>query len=116
MAKAIKCQVTIGSMSLKEDNSVKFSTHTPELTDEQLSGLRSLHNKACEMWLKPLDETPEEIITVDADLNQKSQSQRIRAVLYLLWQKDNEDFSDFDIYYRNKTEKYLNSLKARLDE
>lgn len=115
MAKAVKCQVTIGSMSLKEDKSVKFSTHTPELTDDQLSALRSLHNKACEMWLKPLDETPEEIITVDKDLEHKSQAKRIRSVLYLLFQKENEGMTDFEEYYRNKTEKYLNQLKSLLD-
>ena len=63
--------------------------------------------------ITPLDEQPAEIIRVDKEVESKSQGQRIRAVLFLLWKQENEPGS-FEEYYRDKTEKYIEFLKERL--
>lgn len=115
--KTINLQAVITSIRSRADGSIGLSMSSPELTPEEKTLFFQLQNINLKVSITPQDtnEAPEEH-RVDADLNQKTQAQRIRAVLFLLWQKDNEDFSDFDIYYRNKTEKIINSLKARLDQ
>jgi hypothetical protein len=45
----------------------------------------------------------------------KSQSQRLRSVLYLLHQKEASDM-DFRDYYVQKTEHIINHFKSKLDE
>lgn len=45
----------------------------------------------------------------------KTQGQRIRAILFLLWQA-NGSKGDAEAYYNEKTEKYIEFLKKRLDD
>lgn len=45
----------------------------------------------------------------------KTQSQRIRFILYRLWQKNSEGL-EFEVYYKQKTDKYIEFLKKKLDD
>lgn len=45
----------------------------------------------------------------------KTQSQKIRFILYRLWEKNNEGLS-FDDYYNQKTNKYIEFLMKKLDD
>ena len=58
--------------------------------------------------------TLEKVDLTDFD-NPKSQSQRLRAVLYLLWQREAPDMEFRDFYYQ-QTEKIINHYKNKLDE
>lgn len=69
-----------------------------------------------DMTIRPLDEPVTETLTVDKDVNTKTPSQRIRAVLYILFNQDNEGMDDFEVYYRNKLEKYIEMLKGKIKE
>lgn len=44
----------------------------------------------------------------------KSQSQRIRAILYKLWELNGEKM-EFEEYYQNKTQKYIDFLLKKLN-
>lgn len=52
--------------------------------------------------LKPSDDT-------------KTPSQRMKAVLFRLWEKDNEGYKDSDSHYKYHMEKLINFLKEKLD-
>jgi len=45
----------------------------------------------------------------------KKPSERMRAVLYRLWEQDNEGFKDSDGHYRFHMEKLIEFLKQKLD-
>jgi len=45
----------------------------------------------------------------------KTPSQRIRSVLFLLWEQDRQGYDTFDAYYVHKTEQYIDHLKSKLD-
>jgi hypothetical protein len=45
---------------------------------------------------------------------QKSQSQRLRAVLFLLYQEDNKSHVTFESYYADLMEKIINNYKTKL--
>lgn len=44
----------------------------------------------------------------------KSKSQRLRAVLFLNWQQDNEGFDTFEKYYDIKMELLISSFRFKL--
>lgn len=67
------------------------------------------------MVITPLDaEKPEDFI-IDKDLETKSQSVRMRNVLFLLWKQSPEGL-DFDQYYKKHTEKIIDWLKGKINE
>ena len=59
----------------------------------------------------------EELDALEADLydQPKSQSQRLRNVMYVRWQQLGSP-GDFKSYYRTETEKIINHYKSKLDE
>lgn len=60
----------------------------------------------------------EELDNVDADIydKPKKQSQRIRAVLAVLYNQDDEGYKDFKSYYKAKTDKFINWLKGKIED
>jgi len=44
----------------------------------------------------------------------KSKSQRLRAVLFLCWEQDNEGFEDSESYYRFHLEKIIQHYQSKL--
>lgn len=55
--------------------------------------------------------------SLEADFDDfgKTPGQRLRAVLYRLWEQKNEGYQDFNLYYRFKMEKLINHFKDKLD-
>ena len=112
--KAIKLNTIITSIRSKKDGSLGLTLSTPELSVPEKSVFLELHNINLDMELTPLDHIASEVVSVDKDLETKTQSQRIRSVLYLIWKQEGEE-GEFSLYYKHKTEKYLEFLKAKLD-
>jgi len=74
----------------------------------ELQGINS------EITIKPLDEKPEGIEKIDKEVGSKTQSQRLRAVIFVLWEKEGKE-GTFDNFYRNYTEKIIDWIKLKLD-
>lgn len=111
--KAISHQATISSITAKVDGSVGYKINTPELKTEEKSAIFDMQNQNVEVLISPIG--AKDIIKVQNDLNNKSQSQRIRAVLYILFKQDNENMT-WEQYYQNKTEVYIEHLKTKIEE
>lgn len=112
--KAIKFNTVIGSIRVKNDNSLGLSLCTPELKPEEMVTIINLKNLALDATLEPLEEPIDDTLVVDSDLEHKSQSQRFRRVLYVLWKQlgGNGIFSDF--YYK-EYEKIIEYYKNKLE-
>jgi len=112
--KTIQSPIIITSIRSRKDGSLGFSAETPEYTVEEKVAFMTLQNQNVLATLKPTDYKEEEEIIVDKDVENKTQAQRIRSVLFLIWKQEGEqgDFSDF---YKVKTEKYIDYLKGKLD-
>ena len=113
--KSIKTKAIITGIRSKADRSLGLSVNTPELNPQEKALFFELQKLNIELTILPLDEQKIEDYQIDTDLNQKSQSQRIRSVLFLLW-KQNSEGLEFNEYYKDKTEKYIEHLKSKLDE
>lgn len=112
--KSIQTQLLISSLRSRKDGSLGLSANTPELTSEEKVALMDLQLVPLEVLLKPIDEPTDEIIKVDKDVGQKTQAQKLRSVLWLLWRQEGEP-GEFNDYYRKKTEKIIDYLKDKLD-
>jgi len=112
--KSIKVKIIITGVRSKVDRSLGLTLSTPELSTEERAEFMNLQGINCRALFEPLDSAPAEIYEIKKEIGKKSQSQRIRAVLFLLWKNEGSK-EDFEVYYRNKTEQYIDFLKGKID-
>ncbi len=113
--KAIKLNAVITSISSKKDRSLGLRIETPELTTTERSEIMDIQGMNVDLFIKPLDEEAAGITEIKTELDSKTQSQRIKAVLYILWKQDMEDM-DFNTYYQSRTERIIEYLKSKINE
>lgn len=114
--KSILTQAILEGVRSKKDRSLSLTFSTPELTVTERSVFMELQGIVLELTVKPIDELSAPEMKVDKDMEQKSQSRRIRDVLFVLFSQDAEGFTDFELYYKAKTEKYISFLKEKINE
>lgn len=112
--KSISCNIIIGSIRAKVDGSIGATFSTPELTSEEKAYFFEMQNKNLSMVLTPFDEVSEEIHKVDKELEQKTQAQRMRNVLFIVWKQEPQGYT-FEEYYKYRTEKMIESLKEEIE-
>jgi len=113
--KIIKTKVIITGLRSKVDRSLGLTLSTPELTTEERAEFMNLQGIECEALFEPTDNTPAEVYEIKKSTGQKTQGQRMRAVLFILWKKSGEK-EDFETYYRDRMEKLIDALKAKIEE
>lgn len=109
--------VYVESVSTRKDKTVKLILGTQELSPATAGQIFNLMNTLSIAYISPKSVNQNEIDQVDQldpEFEGKTQSQRIRAVLFKLFQQDAEGFKDFDAYYKSKTEKIIDHLKTKI--
>ncbi len=119
MSKTVQLPVLIGNMSTKTDGSVKGWWETRELSGTDVAQLFDLRNTEAYMILAP-NEIKEEDVKLpseraDPAVGTKTPSQRLRNVLYRVWQQSSGG-TDFESYYRIKIEQLIDKFKEKLDD
>ena len=109
----ITLQTYITSISARRDGSIRFSAETPELSKDEKAIFFELQGVVCETAMQPTeDKLPD--IEVDKELNQKTPGQRLRAVLYVLWEQKGKQ-TEFETFYKEKMEKIIEQIKQKLE-
>jgi len=108
------------NLTSRKDGTWKITLGSNELLPDQVKELAAALNKFIFTAIKVDEFRSEEKDTLDQlesgfEETGKTQSQRIRAVLFLLWKQDNKGFTEFDTYYKHSTELYINHLKTKID-
>jgi hypothetical protein len=113
--KAIKTNAIITSLSSKKDGSLGLRVETPELTPDEKVAFMELQGINLTMLIEATDFESKEIKVVKSEIETKSPSQRLRAVIFVLWKQQGcpGEFSDF---YLKCMEKLIEQVKQRLDE
>lgn len=112
--KAIQTKLVITRITAKVDGSISFGASTPELTAEEKVEFMNLQNMSIDALLTPVDEPKAPQIKVAGDLNQKTPSQRLHAVLFILWDQSGRP-GDFDDFYKKEMERIINVVKGNLE-
>lgn len=111
--KKIQIPINITGVRFLKDKSLSFTSTTPELSPEETTNFIEICHINLSATFTPTDFPIHDEVIVNKDLETKSQAQRIRSVLYILWKQDSEE-KDFETFYRDKTEKYIEALKTRI--
>lgn len=111
---------TLESLRTLKDGSLKLQFETLELTPKDTLGLLENMNKFGYLAFKqePFGEAEKKVIEdleTEFDDKKKTDSKRLRSVLYLMWQKDHDGFDTSVKHYAHHMEKIINHFKTKLD-
>ena len=103
-----------------KDKSVSLRFITGEKSSNEIMGIDSILDSFGYLYYKPESQLTKEEIQqldeIDTDLfdNPKTQSQRIRNVLYKYWETRNTGFKDFKEFYKAETERIISHYKSKI--
>ena len=110
----IKLPACLDDYRERKDGSSRLTFDSRELSEEEVLILRRFRNE--EGWLlfgkNEIDK--EDLPEKDAEVGTRTPSQRLRAVLFIRWKNLGEP-ETFKMYYDKTMEKFINSVKDRLD-
>ena len=106
----------------RKDKSITLRFETGEKTPQDIMGIHSMLDTFGYLLFKGEEQlTKEEIAEIDdldTDLydNPKTQSQRIRGVIFRRHENDDEGYPEFKDYYKYKTDQIIEYLKKGLPD
>ena len=115
----ITLPVILESIRSLKDKSYKLTFETSELTPEQFTGIgQNLQNFGWLAFKKAAfgekDKAMIDSLKVDYEDGRKSQSQRLRNVLYRVWENNPEGYKDHNLHYKYYMDQLINHFKAKL--
>lgn len=117
-AKTILLKATVENIASRKDNTLRITVGTQQLKEG--AELFALQNELVSIGISRLNITQEDVeliaenkFGVEDVPNKKSQSQRLRGVLFLLGNQRGE--TDFDSYYKRTMENIIEFYKAKLE-
>ena len=118
----IVLKASIEKFETRADNTVKIIVGTQELKGKDAAKLFDLQNKMVTLGIAPNEITPDEIqllqeakLSIQDVPNGKSQSQRLRSVLFIYYEQNDTGFDTFDSFYNDYTNKIINNVKSKLE-
>lgn len=117
--KGILIPVQIENVTTRRDHTIKITLGTQELEPEKAGLIFGLQNKLAAAYFSEKGISQEDIDIVDSidpDLPGKSQSQRLRGVLFKLFQQNKEGFVNFDSYYHHHTDRIIEHFKSKIED
>jgi hypothetical protein len=118
----LKTPSTISKITTMADGGLRLQVDTQELASEDKAELMGLYNQLGWFVFAPTNTIKaEDIPTTPLEENQKTPSQRIRSTLFVYFKKLQEvgslkPDSDFEVFYRHHTEKYIDNIKNKISE
>jgi len=110
--------VIVEGVRTRKDRTLALTVGTQELTPSQAGELFEMQGKLCACYITEKESVPQEVIDAvdeaDFDRPGKTQSQRLRGVIFKLFTQDAEGFKSFDEYYHAKTDKIIEHLKGKI--
>lgn len=116
MSKNFQVPATLEGVSLLKDGGCSLRFHTNELTPEEKTVISTYYQQFG--WLlfsdQEHDEKDLELEAIRKDVGGKTPSQRLRGVLYILYQQSGRLDLTFEQFYAQKMEYIINQIKANL--
>lgn len=113
MNKGFTVEAVLTRVASMVDGGLSLGLQTKELNATEKAEIMDYHNKAGWLLFKENSIEDEDIPKSDAEVDLKTPSQRLRAVLYVYCQQ--QGIPDFDSFYRAEMEKIINGYKNKLE-
>ena len=108
----------VESLRSRKDKTIAVTIGTQELSPEKAGELFNTNSKlvSCYLSIKGeiTDGEAEIIDSIEVDAPGKRPSQRMRSVLFVLWQQSPEGYADFNLFYIHKMDAMIDKLKSKL--
>lgn len=110
---------TVEGIQTRQDGTLKVVLATQEIDPSQGATLLGMRNKFIKVLLSDTNITEMEEKIINEEIIQdgrkvKTQSQRLRAVIYRIWETTTQT-QDFDAYYKSEMERIIEHFKTKLD-
>lgn len=109
---------TVETLSTRQDGTIKVNFGTQEMGADEAGKLFHFRGKYCKLFLSDDNITDLEANLIEAEkvtgTTKKSKGQRLRAVLYRLWEQSGLQI-EFDTYYETEMEKVIELYKAKFN-
>lgn len=116
MSKTLLTPAILAGYNPHPDNTMTFRFRTQELSEEQkLDAITHYQKFGWLGFVDSEDATDLEIPTTSPVKEGKTPQQRLRAILYVYW-KEKGKGETFEQWYEQAIEKYIESIKTKLDE
>ena len=112
--KIIQVPAILTSVRTLKDGGLSLGFQTNELSHEEKVVVMEMMQSFGFVLFAANEFAPEEIPKENADLSGKTQSTRIRSVLFVLW-KERGSAEQFEDFYRKQTEKFIEYVKSNLE-
>ena len=111
--KAISTRIIINSIRSRKDGSLGFSAETPELSVPEKIDFMNLQGNEIKALLEPLEGSTG-LTEVKTEIGQKSQSQRLRGIIYVYLKSKGKE-SEADKVYFNEMERLIDKYKDLME-
>jgi hypothetical protein len=118
MSAPVKLPAIFSGIRSRKDRSYSLTFETRELGGSYAAELLKLQQTECWLLVAPddsLDAVDVPQAKPDSGTNQRTASQRLRAILFVYWQQLGKPDGDFENFYRVKVERIIDQYKALLD-
>lgn len=116
--KGILFAAQVEGLRSRKDKTVALTLGTQELNSEKAGELFNTngHMVTCYLSIKEhITDAEKEIIdAIEAPVQGKTPSQRMRNVLYRMWEQNNEGYTDKNLHYLHWMDKIIEGLKQKL--
>src|SRR4051812_49326904 len=109
--------VQVAGISSLKDGSISIKLETQELSPGKAGELFALRNKLSYVYFSERQiSLPEKKIidSLEPEMQGKTPSLRLRNTLYVMWEQNNEGYTDADAHYRAKMEGIIQHYKNEL--
>ena len=118
----------IDGIKTMADNTVRVNVGTPELSPDVVGQMYSMLKQPGYVVISTMPISQKQIdavesATIDREFQEKTPSQRLRNVLYVLWEQQQPKetnsegittYIDFDLYYKRKMNELITFIKNKL--
>jgi hypothetical protein len=109
----------VENVSTRRDGTIKLTLGTQEMSQGKAGEMFTMQNKMIAIYISVKETIPQAVLDMvdqsDVDLPGKTKSQRVRAVLFRIWEMEKEGHKTFESYYSAKMEAHIKDLKAHLE-
>lgn len=110
----------VSSLRSLKDGSISIMLESQELSPAKAGEIFSYRGKLVAAYISPKETIPQreldQIDQIEVDLPGKTKSQRVRNVLYRIWELQPDGHKTFESFYNDKMEKHITDLKQTLDQ
>ena len=112
--KTFQVPANLDGLSPLKDGSMSLRFHTQELTAQEKLHLLNKHQTFGYLMFKENEFTDADVPKEDASDETKKPSQRLRAVIFVMWRQKGME-GDFDQFYNKKMNYIIEQFKDKLE-